>query len=223
MRVAWTWETSSNGTNWVAATGVATDAGDTSTYVPVEADTGRYLRANATYNDELTSGNSVASASAMVVAADTNVAPEFPSASTTRTIAENTAANTNIGDPVEATDPNDDAVTYTLEGTDATSFRIDGSTGQLRTFAALNYETRSTYNDVVVRATDPDGESATIEVTINVTDVEEVVPMPVQDYDTNGTPGIQVDELFKAIDDYFDVDIELSIDDLFAVIDAYFG
>ena len=28
--------------------------------------------------------------------------------------------------------------------------------------------------------------------------------------------------MFKAIDDYFDVDIELSIDDLFAVIDAYF-
>ena len=39
---------------------------------------------------------------------------------------------------------------------------------------------------------------------------------------TDGTPGIQIDELFDAIDDYFDVDIELSIDELFAVIDAYF-
>ena len=40
-------------------------------------------------------------------------------------------------------------------------------------------------------------------------------------YDTNGTVGIQIDELFDAIDDYFDGD--LSISDLFAVIDAYFG
>ena len=68
-------------------------------------------------------------------------------------IAENTAAGRNIGAPVVAIDPNGDTPTYTLAGTDAASFRINGSTGQLRTSAALDFETKSTYS-VVVRATD---------------------------------------------------------------------
>ena len=205
--VAWTWETSADGTNWVAATGVATDAAETSTYVPVEADAGRYLRANATYTDEVASGNSVASASAMVVAADTNVAPSFQEGATaTRTIAENTAAGTAIGAPVAATDANiGDTLTYTLEEADKDSFSIDSSTGQLSTSAALNFETKSTYS-VVVRATDPAGLSDTIAVTINVTDVEEVVSEIVDEYEDRGDsrPGIQILDLYAAINDYFD-------------------
>ena len=161
------------------------------------------------------------SGSAKVVAS--NVAPAFPSATATRSIAENTAANTNIGAPVAANDPNGDTLAYSLEGTDAASFGIDGSTGQLRTSAALDFETKTAYT-VVVKATDPDGLSDTIDVTINVTDVDDgaVTPVgPVQTYDTNGTPGIQISELFDAIDDYFDGQINIS--ELFEVIDAYFG
>ena len=154
---------------------------------------------------------------------DENVAPAFPSATATRSIAENTAANTNIGDPVAATDPNGDTLTYSLEGTDAASFGIDGSTGQLRTSAALDFETKTPYT-VVVKATDPDGLSDTIDVTINVTDVDDGAVTPVDlvgRYDTNGTEGIQIDELFDAIDDYFAGGI-ITIDQLFQIIDAYF-
>ena len=152
---------------------------------------------------------------------DENVAPAFPSETATRSIAENTAANTNIGDPVAATDPNGDTLTYSLEGTDAASFGIDGSTGQLSTLAALDFETKTAYT-VVVKATDPDGLSDTIDVTINVTDVIEEVPVDLVDgYDTNGVAGIQIDELFSAIDDYFAGEINIS--ELFEVIDAYFG
>ena len=104
-----------------------------------------------------------------------NVAPEFPSATATRTIAENTAPNTNIGAPVAAIDPNGDTLVYSLEGTDAASFGVNSGSGQLSTSAALDYEARSAYN-VVVRASDPDRLSDTIEVTINVTDVDEEVP-----------------------------------------------
>ena len=219
--VTWIWETSRDGATWSTATGVATDAVTTSTYMPVEADTGLYLRATANYTDGY-GDDSAESASAMVVAADTNVAPEFPSATAMLTIAENTAANTDIGDPVEATDSNtDDTLTYTLEGADAASFDIDANTGQLSTLAALDYETKDTYS-VVVKATDPAGLSGTIDVTINVTDVVDEAPTPVERYDLNDN-GIDIDELFEAIDDYFDVAIELSIDDLFAVIDAYFA
>ena len=222
-KVTWTWQTSSDDATWSTATGEATDAVTTSTYTPVEADTGRYLRATASYTDELASGNIAESASAIVVAADTNVAPEFPSGeSTTRSIAENTAANTNIGAAVAATDRNRDTLTYTLGGTDATSFGIVRSTGQLRTRAALDFETKRIYS-VEVTATDLGGLSDTIDVTINVTDVVEVVPeVPaiVQGYDTNGD-GIDIDELFNAIDDYFAGGI-ITIDQLFQVIDAYF-
>ena len=44
---------------------------------------------------------------------------------------------------------------------------------------------------------------------------------PVAMYDTNGTPGIQIDELFSAIDAYFDGEIT-DISDLFEIINAYF-
>ena len=218
--VSWQWASSD------AMDGTFTNiSGATSaTYTPVAADANMWLRAMATYTDGFDSGNTAMAVSASAVSqVPVNVAPEFPSASTTRAIAENTAANANIGSPVAAIDDNGDTLTYTLGGTDAASFRINGITGQLRTSAALNYEAKSTYN-VVVRASDPAGLSDTIDVTINVTDVVEVVPeVPaiVQGYDTNNTPGIQISELFVAIDDYFDGQINIS--ELFEVIDAYFG
>ena len=194
------------------------------TYTPVAADAGMYLRAMATYTDGFDSGNvEMAVSASAVTQVAVNVAPVFANAATTRSIAENTAANANIGSPVEATDPNGDTLTYTLGGTNAASFGIVGSTGQLRTSAALEFETKSTYS-VEVTATDPGGLSDTIDVTINVTDVVEVVPeVPaiVQGYDTNDDGDISIAELFVAIDDYFDG--EISISQLFEVIDAYFG
>ena len=55
---------------------------------------------------------------------DDNRPPTFPSAATTRSVDENTVAGEDIGAPVEATDPDNDALTYTLSGTDAASFDI---------------------------------------------------------------------------------------------------
>ena len=59
------------------------------------------------------------------------VAPEFPSATAARMVAENTAAGENIGTPVRATDANGDSLTYRLSGTDAASFDIDAGVGGL--------------------------------------------------------------------------------------------
>ena len=100
----------------------------------------------------------------------TNTAPVFTDgASTARTIAENTAAGRNIGSPVSATDADNDTLTYTLGGTNAASFSINSSTGQLQTKAALDYETKTTYT---VTVTVSDGSlTDTITVTINVNDV----------------------------------------------------
>ena len=62
--------------------------------------------------------------------------------STIRSVAENTASGRHIGTAITATDADNDTLTYTLGGTDATSFRIDATTGQLKTNAALDYETK---------------------------------------------------------------------------------
>ena len=103
---------------------------------------------------------------------DENRGPVFSEGSTTtRTVAENTAANTSIGTPVAATDPDNDILTYSLGGDDAAAFRIVSRTGQLRTHAALDYETKNAYT---VTITVSDGSlTDTITVTINVTDVHE--------------------------------------------------
>ena len=103
---------------------------------------------------------------------DENLPPEFPSAATTREVAENTVAGEDIGAPVAASDADDAALTYTLSGTDTASFAIDSDTGQLMTLAALDYETKATYS-VTVTASDSGGLSDSIDVTITVTDVDE--------------------------------------------------
>ena len=104
----------------------------------------------------------------------TNNAPVFTDgASTTRSIAENTAAGQNIGTAIAATDADSgDTLTYTLGGTDAASFRIVSTSGQLKTKAALDYETKNTYS-VTISAADGNKGRASITVTINVTDVNE--------------------------------------------------
>ncbi len=103
---------------------------------------------------------------------DVNEAPVFSDGTTTRTIAENVGANINIGTAVKATDPDtDDSLTYTLGGTDAASFAIDDKTGQLKTKAALDYETKTSYT-VTVSVSDGSLEDE-ITVTINVKDLDE--------------------------------------------------
>ena len=162
----WVWESSADGsTGWTAASG-AINTLTTSSYTPVDGDLGKYLRVTATYTDPEGSGKS---ADAM---ADnpTNSAPVFSSNTADRSVAENVVAGTDIGTPVTATDA--DMLEYTLDGTDAASFAIVRASGQLQTDTLLDYETRSSY-EVTVTAADPSGATATIPVTITVTNVEE--------------------------------------------------
>ncbi len=101
-----------------------------------------------------------------------NTAPTFTDGTTvTRTVAENTDTDINIGTPVAATDTENDTLTYTLSGTDADTFDIDSTTGQLKTKAALDYETKNSYSVVV---TVSDGiASDSITVSIAVSDIDE--------------------------------------------------
>ena len=109
------------------------------------------------------------------VAGGPNQAPEFPSMTMTRDVAEGTASGMAIGDPVMATDPENSGITYELGGADAGHFTIDAMTGQLMTSGALDHEATDSYT-VMVTATDDDTMdpmSRMTTVTINVTDVNE--------------------------------------------------
>ena len=110
------------------------------------------------------------SVSIEATAAPPNNPPVFSDgASTTRTVRDDATAGRNVGSPVSATDADTgDTITYTLEGTDQASFGIVASSGQIQTSAALDASTKATYS-VTVRATDNNGGTATIAVTITVT------------------------------------------------------
>ncbi len=170
---AWQWEISAD-----RATAWSDSGTDSASYTPVAGDVGKYLRATASYTDGHGASKTAVAVAANAVSAapPSNNAPEFPASETgARSVAENTAAATDIGDPVAATDADAaDTLTYTLGGTDVASFAIVAGTGQLQTKAALDYEDADnrTYT-VVVTATDTSNETDTITVTISVTNVDE--------------------------------------------------
>ena len=93
--------------------------------------------------------------------------------STARSFPEHVGAGHNIGTPVTATDDDGDTLVYSLEGTDASSFTIVGTSGQIRTTSVgYDYETKNIYR-VIVKADDEKGGTAAIAVTIHVTDASE--------------------------------------------------
>ena len=172
--ITWSWESSASGSDpWDTIAGATSES-----YTPVDTDEGRYLRVTASYGDRHGTGKAVRAVSGNMVRAapPTNRDPEFPSDVDTRSVAENTAQDTTtgrpVGAPVVATDTPADTLTYSLSGSHAALFEIDPQSGQLRTKVELNHESRSSYS-VRVTATDPSDESAFIDVTVSVTNVEE--------------------------------------------------
>ena len=156
--------------------------------------------------------------SVVVSGAPENVSPSFDEgAATDRSVTENAPPGSYVGNPVVATDDDDDTLTYSLDGADADSFGIDGGTGQIEVGpgTALDYETRTSYT-VAVTATDPSGGSDTITVNIMVTDVDLGTP-----YDLDHNEVIDRDEVIAAIADYFDGLIDK--EEVLEVIQLYFS
>ena len=122
-----------------------------------------------------------------VTVVDLNEPPEFPSTETgDRSIAENTPAGRNIGDPVAATDPDGDtALRYYLgDSEDDSAFDIVRGSVQLRTKAPLNREAVLFYY-VTVGVSDgkaedgsPDNWSVDTTITVGIT-VNDVDKYPV--------------------------------------------
>ena len=113
----------------------------------------------------------------------------------TREVAENTKAN--VGSPVTAEDPdpNADPLIYRLSGADAALFSV-GSNGQIKVKSTtkLDFETRTSYM-VTLTAADSFSDSASIDVTIMVTDADEapdVTGDATKEYAENGTGSVAV-------------------------------
>ena len=117
-------------------------------------------------------------------------APEFTAgASITLSVDENTGGPANVGASLAATDENlpkfvddvlqnvetavsNEELTYSIVGVNQ-NFSIHYSTGQIRTRRSLNYELGNTTYSFRARVTDISGRSDTINVTVNVNNLDE--------------------------------------------------
>ena len=132
---------------------------------------------------------------------------------TSRSLDVNAREGAAVGDPVAATHPNDDVVTYSLSGANAALFTVDEETGQIRLGQAVTLELGQTYT-VNLTATDSSGMGAIIIVVIEV--AEGVGGDP---YDLNRDGIIGKDEVLKAVADYFAELIEK--DEVLALVSRY--
>ena len=164
----WSWSTTS--------TGIFTtiSGANTATYTPGTGDVGRYLKASVSYTDSLDSGKSASQTADNATGA--NPPPVFPFDSDTFTVNEN-ATTGRIG-TVTATDPDGEAITYSVGGTDETAFNedfsLDTSSGEInvKSDGTIDFESKHSYS-ITVTATDPFRGVDTINVTIRVQDVNE--------------------------------------------------
>ena len=113
-----------------------------------------------------------------------NSTPGFANDSETRSFDEtigDAAVSTasDIGAVVTATDADGDTLEYTLEGTDSSKFTIDSATGQIKTKVGekYSYEDETSY-EVTVKADDTNGGTDTVDVTLNVSDLDEAPVAP---------------------------------------------
>ncbi|MCY4279286.1 MAG: carbohydrate-binding protein, partial [Acidimicrobiaceae bacterium] len=144
-------------------------------------------------SDELQSGTSLQNVAARFYALSPPLeilgADQLPTfdagASVVFSVDENTASGADVGAALTATDPDSDTLTYSIaSGGDGASFAVDATTGQLRTSAALDYETAASHA-LTLQVTDcktPSGAAESvgactpddyISVTVNVNNIDE--------------------------------------------------
>ncbi len=181
----WRWKLQS-ATSWTEKTDTTTTA-TSATIAGLTAGTAYHVAVRAK-NAEGT-GDWSASGSG-TTSAQANRSPAFSGAPFTRTVAENSGTGTKVGAAVTATDPDGNALNYSLSGDDASSFAIGLLTGQITVAAgtALNFEATKKSYSVTVTASDG-ALSASAGVTINVTDVNEAPA-----FASNATTSVSVDE-----------------------------
>ena len=120
-------------------------------------------------------GTNASSSDLTIAVTNVNEAPTMTSAAQA-SVAENTAAVITL----TSTDPDGDTLSYALSGNDAALFDVDASNAALSFKVAPDFETPSDADGdniylITVTASDGNGASATQDLTITVTDVNETV------------------------------------------------
>ena len=163
------------------------------------------------YDVQIRATNAVGTSDWSETAAGTPMAanqdPEFPASETgARSVDENTPANRNIGTAVAATDADNNRLIYSISGADAALFDVVASSGQLRTKAALDRESRGSYSFTmsVHDSVDINGNSDTtvddtISVTVTVDDVDEPA-----DVSLSASGGVTANDNALAVDENHD-------------------
>ena len=160
------------------------------TYTLVAADQGTTITVRVTFDDDANNEESLTSAATASVAAasvpaDVEEAPAFAERGYVFDLAENTDGSTNrvsLG-TVSATDPEGAALTYNIEGGNASGlFEIDAASGELfYTGAGEDFEAGAGPFELTVQASDGDLATHTI-VVVTVRDVQEAPAFAEQGY-----------------------------------------
>ena len=169
-----TWQWRRGGANVPGANGPAYSVG--------ADDLGHRLSVHVAYTDPQGAGKSAEARTDQAVANDP---PVFKLQSYILSVAENAAVGTPVGAPLQASDPNGDPITYTLWGDGAEDFAVDAD-GQISVASALDHESRNSYA-LVSTASDPAGETDSMDVTITVTNVEETGTV---EFNSTGQPEV---------------------------------
>ena len=161
--IEWKWERRESGGDWTPIPTATSQS-----YTPTRDDDGYDLRVTAIYRDREGPGKT----ETFEFTSPVVLRPFFPTDSAARTQQENTPIGRNVGARFTASHPDNVNLTYSLTGGDTSYFTVESSTGQLRTSATpLDYETLAGHEaEVEITATDPNGQTAIITVTITITD-----------------------------------------------------
>ena len=152
------WQWSRSGDPMKGATG--------SSYTAGPDDVGHILSARVSYQDGHGPGKS---ASADTASAVGNDPPAFSAQTFTRSIDENAPSGASVGNPITASDPNEDTVTYRIDGN---AFSIDPGTGTITADSSMDHEQEGQYT-LTVTATDDHGAEARAEVLVTVNNIDE--------------------------------------------------
>ena len=167
---SWSWHRStSRSGGW----GEPIAGADLNFFTPLAEDLDHYLRATVEYSDA--HGAKTVRAITEFPAANfrvSNTNPVLPDSVEPRSIPENTPAGSDVGDPLQATDVDDDPLSYSLQG--SSDFVIDRGTGQIRVAdgVVLDFEAGQSYTLTVDIDDSYEGRDS-VPVTTTLTDVNE--------------------------------------------------
>ena len=116
---------------------------------------------------------------AVQVSTPANEAPVFQEGSNAaRELQENSSAETLVGAPLTATDGDGDTLTYSIDGENEGRFTIVYQDGQLKAGShSYDHEANDTHT-LTVTVSDGEGGTANIQVTVNITNLNETPDAP---------------------------------------------